>query len=149
MRRGELMRTYLPKASELERKWYLIDAKGVVLGKVATRTAEILTGKRKPVYTPFLDTGDHVIIVNAGQVHLSGRKETAKAYHRHSGYLGGLKSATVEETRRKHPTRIVEEAVRGMLPKTRLGRALFRKLKVYAGPEHPHSAQKPQPISIH
>jgi large subunit ribosomal protein L13 len=142
------MPTYIPKAGEIERKWYLIDARDKVLGKVATRTAEILTGKRKPIYTPFLDTGDHVIVINASHVHLTGRKETGKVYRRHSGYSGGLKSATVEDVRRRQPTRIVEDAVRGMLPKTKLGRAMFTKLKVYAGDEHPHKAQKPQAIAI-
>jgi large subunit ribosomal protein L13 len=142
------MPTYIPKAGEIERKWYLIDARDKVLGKVATKTAEILTGKRKPIYTPFLDTGDHVIVINASHVHLTGRKETGKVYRRHSGYSGGLKSATVEDVRRRQPTRIVEDAVRGMLPKTKLGRAMFTKLKVYAGDEHPHKAQKPQAIAI-
>jgi large subunit ribosomal protein L13 len=142
------MPTYIPKAGEIERKWYLIDARDKVLGKVAARTAAILTGKRKPIYTPFLDTGDHVVIINASHVHLTGRKETGKVYRRHTGYLGGLKSTTVEEVRRRHPTRVLEDAVRGMLPKTKLGRAMFTKLKVYAGDEHPHKAQKPQPIAI-
>ncbi|HEV8254368.1 MAG TPA: 50S ribosomal protein L13 [Vicinamibacteria bacterium] len=142
------MPTYIPKAGEIERKWYLIDARDKVLGKVAAKTAEILTGKRKPIYTPFLDTGDHVVVINASQVHLTGRKETGKVYRRHTGYHGGLKSATVEEVRRRQPTRVVEEAVRGMLPKTKLGRAMFTKLKVYAGDEHPHKAQKPKAIAI-
>jgi large subunit ribosomal protein L13 len=143
------MTTYLPKADELrDRKWYVIDARDVVLGKLATTAASILTGKRKPIYTPFLDTGDHVIVVNAAQVHLTGRKETDKVYRRHSGYLGGLRSAAAGKVREKHPTRLVEEAVRGMLPKTRLGRAMFHKLKVYAGPSHPHTAQRPESLTI-
>jgi large subunit ribosomal protein L13 len=142
------MPTYIPKAGEIERNWYLIDARDKVLGKVAAKSAELLTGKRKPIYTPFLDTGDHVIVINASHVHLTGRKETGKVYRRHSGYSGGLKSATVEEVRRRQPTRVVEEAVRGMLPKTKLGRAMFTKLKVYAGEEHPHRAQKPKAIAI-
>jgi large subunit ribosomal protein L13 len=148
MRHGELMQTYLPKVASLERKWFLIDARNVVLGKLATRTANILTGKSKPVFTPFLDTGDHVIVVNADSVHLTGRKEDLKLYRRHSGYSGGLKTSSAGETRKKHPARIVEEAVRGMLPKTKLGRAMFRKLKVYAGPDHPHKAQRPQAITV-
>ena len=142
------MPTYIPKAGEIERKWYLIDARDKVLGKVAAKTAEILTGKRKPIYTPFLDTGDHVIVINASHVHLTGRKETGKVYRRHTGYLGGLKSTTVEEVRRRQPTRVVEEAVRGMLPKTKLGDAMYRKLKVYAGPEHPHAAQQPTKLEV-
>jgi len=142
------MPTYIPKAGEIERKWYLIDARDKVLGKVAARTAEILTGKRKPIYTPFLDTGDHVIVINASHVHLTGRKETGKIYRRHSGYSGGLKSTTAEDLRRRQPTRVVEEAVRGMLPKTKLGRAMFTKLKDYAGQDHPHRAQQPKPITI-
>ena len=143
------MSTYLPKGDDLSRKWFVIDARDVVLGKLAVKAAGILTGKGKPTFTSFLDTGDHVIVVNAAQVHLSGRKESDKTYHRHSGYLGGLKSTSATEMRKKHPTRIVEEAIRGMLPKTRLGRAMFRKLKVYAGPEHPHQAQRPQVLTIH
>jgi large subunit ribosomal protein L13 len=142
------MPTYIPKADGLDRRWYVIDASGQVLGKVAVAVADILTGKKKPTYTPFLDTGDHVVVVNAGQVVLTGTKEKAKVYRRHSGYLGGLKSRTASEVRQKHPERLVEEAVRGMLPKTKLGRAMFHKLKVYTGPKHPHQAQKPQPLSL-
>ena len=138
------MPTHIPKVEEKDRKWYVIDAQDQVLGKLATRAATILTGKPKPTYTPFLDTGDHVIVINAAKVHLTGRKEQAKLYRHHTLYLGGLKSESVEERRKKHPTRIVEEAIRGMLPKTRLGRAMFHKLKVYAGDAHPHQAQKPQ-----
>jgi large subunit ribosomal protein L13 len=138
------MPTHIPKVEEKDRKWYVIDAQDQVLGKLATRAATILTGKHKPSYTPFLDTGDHVIVINAAKVHLTGRKEQAKLYRHHTLYLGGLKSESVEERRKKHPTRIVEEAIRGMLPKTRLGRAMFHKLKVYAGDAHPHQAQKPQ-----
>ena len=140
--------TYIPKVDERGRKWYLLDARGQVLGKVATTAAEILTGKRKPIYTPFLDTGDHVIVINAAQVHLTGRKESGKIYRHHSGYLGHLKSAAAGELRKKRPTRMVEEAVWGMLPKTKLGRAMFGKLKVYAGESHPHKAQKPEPVRI-
>jgi large subunit ribosomal protein L13 len=142
------MPTYIPKGDALKRQWYVIDGKDVVLGKLAVATADYLTGKRKPTYTPFLDTGDHVIVINAAQVHLTGRKGSEKLYRRHSGYLGGLKTSSAEEVRRKHPERIVEDAVRGMLPKTRLGRAMFRKLKVYAGPSHPHQAQGPKAVTI-
>jgi len=140
--------TYIPNGEDLQRKWFVIDARGQVLGKLATTAAEILTGKRKPIYTPFLDTGDHVIVINAAQVHLSGRKETDKLYRHHTGYLGGLKSVAAGDMRKKQPVKLLEEAIWGMLPKTRLGRAMFGKLKVYAGDSHPHQAQKPQPVAV-
>jgi large subunit ribosomal protein L13 len=142
------MTTFIAKADERDRKWYVLDAKGQVLGKLAATAAQILTGKRKPIYTPFLDTGDHVIVINAAGVHLSGRKESDKVYHRHSGYHGGMKATAAGDMRKKAPARLIEEAVRGMLPKTRLGRAMFGKLKVYAGDSHPHQAQKPQPLTV-
>ena len=142
------MATYIPKVDALDRKWFVIDAKGVVLGKLAAAAATLLTGKRKPIYTPFLDTGDHVVVINASQVTLTGRKEENKVYHRHSGYPGGLKSTAAGEVRKKNPSRLVEEAIRGMLPKTKLGRAMFGKLKVYASDKHPHQAQKPQPLAV-
>lgn len=140
--------TYIPKADDRDRKWFVIDAKDQVLGKLAVTAAEILTGKRKAIYTPFLDTGDHVIVINAEQVHLTGRKEDAKLYRRHSGFMGGLKTTAAADMRKQHPERIVEEAVRGMLPKTKLGRAMFGKLKVYAGAAHPHQAQKPSNVNV-
>src|SRR6185295_746955 len=146
--RKQEMPTYIPKVDERDREWFVIDAKDQVLGKLATKAASVLTGKHKPKYTPFLDTGDHVIVINAAQVHLTGRKETAKLYRRHSGYLGGLKTAAVADVRKKAPIKVVEEAVRGMLPKTKLGRAMFHKLKVYAGEKHPHQAQKPQALNV-
>jgi large subunit ribosomal protein L13 len=139
--------TYIPKADAIERRWFVIDASGKVLGKVATTAASVLTGKRKPIYTPFLDTGDHVVVINADAVVLTGRKETDKVYHHHTGFLGGLKSRAAKDVRKERPTKIVEEAIRGMLPKTKLGRAMFLKLKVYAGAKHPHQAQKPQPLN--
>jgi large subunit ribosomal protein L13 len=142
------MTTFIPKADGLDRKWFVIDAKDQVLGKLATRAAVLLTGKHKPVYTPFLDTGDHVIVINASQIHLSGRKETDKLYRSHSGYVGGLKTTAAGDLRKKHPTRVVEEAIKGMLPKTKLGRAMFQKLKVYAGDKHPHQAQQPQAVTL-
>jgi large subunit ribosomal protein L13 len=142
------MPTYIPKADERDRQWFVIDAKDQVLGKLATRAATLLTGKHKPTYTPFLDTGDHVIVINASKVHLTGRKETDKLYRHHTLYLGGLKSSAAGDVRKKHPTRLIEEAVRGMLPKTKLGRAMFHKLKVYAGDVHPHQAQKPRPVEL-
>jgi large subunit ribosomal protein L13 len=140
--------TYIPKAAEIDRKWHLIDAKGQVLGKVAAKAAMVLMGKDKATYTPFLDTGDHVIVINAAQINLSGRKETDKVYRHHTGFLGNLKAATAGEMREKHPERLVEEAVKGMLPKTRLGRAMYTKLKVYAGEKHPHQAQKAQALVV-
>jgi large subunit ribosomal protein L13 len=140
--------TYIPKAGAIEHRWYVIDASGKVLGKLAATAASVLTGKRKPIYTPFLDTGDHVVVINADQVVLTGKKETNKVYRHHSGYLGGLKSRAAQDVRKARPTRLVEEAVRGMLPKTKLGRAMFLKLKVYAGAKHPHQAQKPQPLNL-
>jgi large subunit ribosomal protein L13 len=142
------MPTYIPKAKSLDRRWFVIDASGKVLGKVAATAATFLTGKRKPTYTPFLDTGDHVVVINADQVVLTGKKETDKLYRSHSGFMGGLKSRVARDVRQEHPARLVEEAVRGMLPKTKLGRAMFLKLKVYPGPKHPHQAQKPQPLNL-
>jgi large subunit ribosomal protein L13 len=142
------MSTYIPKAGDVERKWFVIDAKDRVLGHLAVKAADLLAGKHKPTYTPFLDTGDHVIVVNAGAIHLTGRKEQDKVYRRHSGFMGGLKEAAAFKVRAKNPARLIEEAVKGMLPKTKLGRAMFGKLKVYAGPDHPHQAQKPLPVVI-
>ena len=142
------MPTYIPKVDAIERHWFVIDASGQVLGKVATKAASLLTGKTKPIYTPFLDTGDHVVVINADAVVLTGKKETDKVYRSHSGYLGGLKSRAAKDVRKERPLKIVEEAIRGMLPKTKLGRAMFLKLKVYAGAKHPHQAQKPQPLNL-
>ena len=142
------MPTFIPTVTEQDRKWFVIDAKGVVLGHLAAAAAQVLTGKRKPIYTPFLDTGDHIVVINAAEVHLTGRKETDKLYRTHSGYMGGLKTTSAGDTRKKHPERLIEDAVRGMLPKTKLGRAMFLKLKVYAGANHPHQAQKPQPLTV-
>jgi large subunit ribosomal protein L13 len=132
-----------------DQKWYVVDADGQVLGRMATRIADVLRGKNKPTFTPNADTGDFVIVVNAEKVKLTGKKMTDKVYYRHSGYMGGLKSTTPKkELTGTHPERIVEWAVRGMLPKTRLGDRLFTKLKVYAGPEHPHRAQCPRPLAV-
>ena len=129
-------------------RWHLIDANGQVLGRIATRAAHILQGKHKASYTPFIDTGDHVVVVNAATVKLTGRKEDQKIYRQHSGYEGGLREERARIVRKKKPERLVEEAVRGMLPKTKLGEAMYRKLKVYAGPDHPHAAQKPAKIEV-
>jgi large subunit ribosomal protein L13 len=137
------MRTFVATPKSIESRWHVIDAEGKVLGRVATLTSRLLQGKHKPTYTPFIDTGDHVIIVNAAKVKLSGRKEEQKIYRRHSGYEGGLREERAKIVRQRTPVRLVEEAVHGMLPKTTLGSAMYRKLKVYSGPEHPHSAQKP------
>jgi large subunit ribosomal protein L13 len=142
------MPTYIPKGGDLDRKWFVIDAKDQVLGKLAATAASVLSGKRKPIFTPFLDTGDHVIVINAAQIHLTGRKESEELYRHHTGHLGGLRSRSVGQMRAKRPARIVEEAIKGMLPKTRLGRAMFLKLKVYAGGTHPHQAQKPQSLRL-
>lgn len=138
------MKTYVAKPSEIERKWYVIDVADQVLGRVATEIATVLRGKHKPEFTPFLDTGDYVIVVNADKIKVSGNKENAKVYRRHSGYPGGLKEVTLAEVRAKHPERIIKKAVKGMLPKNALGRQMLKKLKVYAGPEHNNQAQKPE-----
>lgn len=137
------MKTYSAKPLEVERKWYLIDAEGEVLGRLATKIANILRGKTKPEYTPHVDTGDFVIVINAEKVVLTGKKETDKIYYHHTGFPGGLKSASVKEVREKAPERLIEKAVKGMLPHNTLGDQQFQKLKVYVGPEHPHAAQKP------
>jgi large subunit ribosomal protein L13 len=128
--------------------WHVIDAGGQVLGRIATVAARLLQGKHKPTYTPFIDTGDHVVVVNAATVKLTGRKEDQKIYRQHSGYEGGLRETRARVVRAKHPERLVEEAVRGMLPKTKLGEAMYRKLKVYAGADHPHQAQKPTKLEV-
>ena len=142
------MPTYIPKADSFDRRWFVVDASGQVLGKVAVTVADLLSGKRKPIYTPFLDTGDHVVVINAEQIVLTGKKEEDKPYYHHSGYPGGIKTRKASDVRRDHPERIIEAAVKGMLPKTKLGRAMYHKLKVYAGPKHPHQAQKPEPLSL-
>jgi len=129
-------------------RWFVIDADRQVLGRIATAAARLLQGKHKPIYTPFIDTGDHVVIVNAATVKLTGRKEDQKIYRQHSGYEGGLREERARIVRQRHPERLIEEAVRGMLPKTTLGEAMYRKLKVYAGPDHPHAPQKPSKIEV-
>jgi len=131
-----------------DRGWHVIDADSQVLGRIATVAARLLQGKHRPSYTPFLDTGDHVVVVNAAKVKLTGRKEDQKIYRQHSGYEGGLREERARIVRQRHPERLVEEAVRGMLPKTKLGEAMYRKLKVYAGPDHPHTAQKPLKLEV-
>jgi large subunit ribosomal protein L13 len=142
------VRTFSPKDSDITRQWHVIDASGVVLGRLASQAAVLLRGKHKPIFAPHVDTGDFVIIVNADKVALSGNKLEQKQAYRHSGYPGGLRSVSYGELMEKHPERAVEKAVRGMLPKNSLGRKTLRKLKVYAGPDHPHQAQQPVPFEI-
>jgi large subunit ribosomal protein L13 len=142
------MRTVIPAAAGVEKRWHVIDADGKVLGRVATAAARLLMGKHKAVYTPFLDLGDHVIVVNADKVKLTGRKEEQKLYRYHSGYEGGLREERAKDLRQKNAVRMVEEAVKGMLPKTKLGEAMGRKLKVYKGDKHPHAAQRPAKLEV-
>jgi large subunit ribosomal protein L13 len=142
------MSTHFPSAKEIVRQWHVLDAEGAALGRLASQAAKILMGKHKPGYTPFLDTGDHVIVVNADKVRLTGKKESDKVYRRHSGYPGGLKEVSARKMRQVRPVRMVELAISGMLPKTKLGKQMYRKLKVYAGPKHPHQAQKPAPLAL-
>ena len=142
------MKTYSAKPGEVPQKWRTIDVEGKILGRTATKIADILRGKDKPTFTRHTDTGDFVIVLNAEKVRLTGRKEDQKIYYRHSGKPGSLKQETAGELRKRRPTLLVERAVKGMLPKNRLGRAQFRKLKVYAGAEHPHAAQAPEPIKV-
>ena len=140
------MKTFTAKPGEVESKWYVVDASGCVLGRLASFVATRLRGKHKPVYTPHVDTGDHIIVINADKIALTGRKWDEKFYYRHSGYVGGLKSITAKKLLEKRPEDLVMHAVRGMLPKNRLGRKMFKKLKVYAGSEHPHVAQEPETL---
>ena len=138
------MKSYIAKPAEVERKWYVIDAEDKTLGKIAAEVASILRGKKKPIYTPHVDTGDYVLVINAEKGRVTGKKEEQKIYKSHSGYPGGLKETTLRELRAKKPEEIIRHAVKGMMPKGKLGRQMFKKLKVYAGPEHPHTAQNPE-----
>jgi large subunit ribosomal protein L13 len=142
------VRTFSPKQSDIQRAWHVIDAEGMVLGRLSTEVARILRGKHKPIFAPHLDTGDHVIVVNAAKVVLTSDKASTKLAYRHSGYPGGLKSRTYGELLASRPEEVVRRSVKGMLPKGRLGRRMLRKLKVYAGPTHPHAAQKPVPLDV-
>ena len=142
------MKTYTVRKNDIKREWYVVDAQGKTLGRLASEIAKILRGKHKPIYMPHLDCGDYVIVVNAEKVRVTGKKLDQKFYHRHSGYPGGLKSINLREQLQKHPTRVLEAAVRGMLPKNRLGRAMIKKLKVYAGGSHPHQAQQPKALEL-
>ncbi len=142
------MKTYSAKQADIKRDWYVVDAEGKTLGRLASEIALRLRGKHKPEYTPHVDTGDYIVVVNAEKVRVTGRKETDKVYYHHTGYIGGIKSITFEKLIQKAPERVIEFAVKGMLPKNRLGRAMFKKLKVYAGTEHRHAAQQPKPLEI-
>jgi large subunit ribosomal protein L13 len=142
------MKSFIPHEKDIQKHWHIIDAEGQILGRLATRAARLLTGKDKPIYTPFLDTGDHVIIINAGKVRLTGKKLTDKMYRHHTGYPGGLREMAAGVLLSKDPGKLVREAVIGMLPKTKLGRAMRKKLKVYQGPQHPHQAQQPTPLAL-
>ena len=141
-------KTFVTKAQDIQREWYVVDAAGQTLGRLATRVATMLRGKHKPIFSPSVDTGDYIVIVNADKIHVTGRKMDQKIYYRHSRYPGGLREITLRNLLHKHPTRVIEYAVRGMLPKNRLGRQMIKKLKVYAGPNHPHEAQQPQSLEL-
>lgn len=142
------MKTYTARAEDIEREWFLVDAEDKTLGRLASEIAKVLRGKHKPIYTPHLDCGDYVIVINADKVRVTGRKLDQKMYYRHSGYPGGLKSISLRNQLQKHPERVLQAAVRGMLPKNRLGRKMFKKLKVYASDSHPHQAQQPKPLEL-
>ncbi len=142
------MRTYFPKQGDIKQNWFVVDAEELVLGRLSTAVASILSGKNKPTYTPFLDTGDFVIVINAEKIRLTGRKETDKMYRHHSGYPGGLRSKAARFVRAENPEAMIEKAVQGMLPKYRLGRKMLKKLKVYRGTQHPHQAQQPETVKI-
>jgi len=142
------MKSFIPGEKEIQRQWHVVDADGQILGRLATRVANLLTGKDKAVFTPFLDTGDHVIVVNADKVRLTGKKLTDKYYRHHTGYPGGLREVSVGVVMSRNPERVVREAIVGMLPKTKLGRAMRRKLRVYRGPQHPHQAQRPSVLAL-
>ncbi len=142
------MKTFSAKAEDIQRKWFVVDAQGQTLGRLATRIATVLRGKHKPMYTPHMDCGDYVIVVNADKIHVTGQKLEQKTYYRHSGYPGGLRQVTLRRQLQVHPDRVIEAAVRGMLPHNRLGRKMFKKLKIYAGPTHPHEAQQPTALEL-
>ncbi len=142
------MKTFSAKAEDIERKWFVVDAQGQTLGRLATRIATVLRGKHKPVYTPHMDCGDYVIVVNADKIQVTGHKLEQKTYYRHSGYPGGLRQVSLRRQLQVHPDRVIEAAVRGMLPHNRLGRKMFKKLKIYAGPTHPHQAQQPTALEL-
>lgn len=142
------MKTYTPKAGEIEHNWFVVDAEGQTLGRLASRIAQVLMGKHKPMFTPNMDTGDFVIVINAEKIAVTGTKMNDKMYYRHSGFPGGIKSANLQDMLRRRPERVLELAIKNMLPNNRLGRAMYKKLKVYAGAEHPHAAQKPAVLEL-
>ena len=142
------MSTLFPSKTNLQRSWFVLDAQDIVLGRLATKVAMMLMGKHKPTYTPFIDTGDHVVVINADKVRLTGNKEEDKNYYRHTGYPGGLKTTTAKKMRQTRPERMIELAIQGMLPKSKMGKQMYRKLNVYAGPKHPHQAQLPVDMAI-
>lgn len=142
------MKTYLAPIKEIERKWYVVDAKDKILGRLATEIAHRLRGKHKPTFSPFIDNGDFIIVTNADRIQLTGKKWDDKKYYRHTGYMGGIKESTAKELLEKHPTDLITKAVKGMLPKNKIGRAQLKKLKVYAGAEHPHKAQQPAELTL-
>ena len=142
------MNTYVTKPSDIKRDWYVVDAQGQTLGRLATRIAAVLKGKHKPIYSPSMDAGDYVVVINAKKIVATGRKLDEKLYYRHTGYPGGLRTVKLRDQLDKHPERVISAAVRGMLPHNRLGRAMFKKLKVYAGAEHPHAAHKPKTLEL-
>lgn len=142
------MKTVSAREQDIQHDWYVVDAQGQTLGRLASRVATLLRGKHKSIYTPHVDCGDYVIVVNAEKVHVTGQKMTQKKYYRHSGYPGGLKEVALRDQLQKFPDRVIEQAVRGMLPKNRLGRRMFKKLKIYVGPDHPHQAQQPQSLEL-
>ncbi|OIO74296.1 MAG: 50S ribosomal protein L13 [Zetaproteobacteria bacterium CG_4_9_14_3_um_filter_53_7] len=142
------MRTWTVRPGDVERKWYIVDATDLILGRLSTQIATVLRGKHRAEYTPHADCGDHVIVINAEKIAVTGNKEAAKMYYRHSGYAGGIKSITLEKQRAKHPERIIEAAVKGMMPKGPLGRSMLKKLKIYAGGDHPHAAQQPEAMKL-
>jgi large subunit ribosomal protein L13 len=141
-------KTFVTKAQEIEREWHVVDATGQTLGRLASKIAHIMRGKHKPIYSPSVDVGDYVIVINAEKIRVTGGKLDKKIYYRHSGYPGGIKEIALRDLLEKHPTRVIKYAVRGMLPRNRLGRRMFKKLKVYAGPDHPHEAQQPKPLEL-
>ena len=141
-------KTYVTKPAEVERSWFVVDAEGKTLGRLATGIAQILRGKHKPTYSPSVDCGDYVVVINSEKIHVTGRRKDQKVYYRHSGYAGGLTEITLRRQLETYPTRVLESAVRGMLPKNPLGRKMFKKLKVYAGPDHPHAAQRPSQLEL-
>ena len=142
------MKSYIPEEKDIQRQWHVVDAAGQVLGRLATRVARMITGKNKAIYTPFLDTGDHVIVINADKIKLTGTKTSDKTYYHHTGYPGGLRQVSAGVLLAKNPEKVVKEAVFGMLPKSKLGHAMRKKLKVYRGPQHPHQAQQPKPLAL-